>query len=236
MPYGATDPERSEQLTANDRERAEAVVRELEDLDLYPPRRPSSIVAALRHPLVVGALLAILSGVFASVLIPSLTRVWQDRPKELALKRTLVERISREATQAIDGAVVGRSVSPNRRQAFYSRLISRWRVESSVIGSQLTTYFKQSIGRRWRNYAGVISSFLQEVAFSRKRDFSDESGIVRGHFKQVRFEDGSTEQLRKNFVRGETGDTMINVLLLEERDQLTSDLVDAQAAGFSHGL
>jgi hypothetical protein len=49
---------------------------------------------ALRHPIVVGAVLALLSGLLASLLIPALTRVWQDRPKELALKRELVERIS----------------------------------------------------------------------------------------------------------------------------------------------
>jgi hypothetical protein len=50
------------------------------------PRRPS-FTPVLRHPLVVGALLALLSGVFASLLIPALTRSWQDRPKELALNK-----------------------------------------------------------------------------------------------------------------------------------------------------
>jgi hypothetical protein len=108
------------------------------------PERTSLLAAALRHPVVVGALLALVSGIFASLLIPSLTRVWQDRPRELALKRDLVARMSREATAAADGAVGGLEVERGRRAVFYDRLIKRWRLESSVIGSELTTYFPRA--------------------------------------------------------------------------------------------
>src|SRR5215210_1177696 len=74
-------------------------MRHIADADAPPEAAETAPwVGLLRHPLVVGAAL----GVLASVLIPSLTRVWQERPRELALKRELVERISTLATEAID--------------------------------------------------------------------------------------------------------------------------------------
>lgn len=54
----------------------------------------------LRHPLVVGGLVAVISGVVASLLIPAVTRSCQDRPRELALKRDLVERVSKASADA----------------------------------------------------------------------------------------------------------------------------------------
>ena len=55
----------------------------------------------LSHPVVVGTALALISGLIASVLFPAMTRSWQDRPRELALKRELVTDISEASTNAI---------------------------------------------------------------------------------------------------------------------------------------
>jgi hypothetical protein len=90
-----------------------------------PQKPPSALSTALRHPVVVGALLAVFTGIFASVLVPSLTRVWQDRPRELALKRDLVTRISREATRAVDASFTGARLNAHRRDAFFDRTTAR---------------------------------------------------------------------------------------------------------------
>ena len=62
-----------------------------------------SRLAALRHPLVVGALLTVITALIASVVVPALTRSWQDRPRELSLKRELVARVARAAATTVQG-------------------------------------------------------------------------------------------------------------------------------------
>jgi hypothetical protein len=229
----------ADELSEADRLRGEEIVRELEELGLFPRGRASRFAEALRHPVVVGTLLALVSGVFASLLIPSLTRVWQDRPRELALKRELVARISREATEAADGAVRGLQVARDRRAAFYDRLISSWRLESSVIGSELATYFPTSEAmRKWGRYMGAMNVLLQGVA-SRGEGAAGDS-LLREHFRAVRFGDEASDGIRADFVRGQHNVegplTQVNVLMLEERDQITADVVASDAVGFSNGF
>ena len=236
---GASVESRAEERADDHRKRPEEIVNEVEDAGLSFPEGTSPLAAALRHPVVVGALLALFSGIFASLLIPSLTRVWQDRPRELALKRDLVARISREATAAADGAVAGLEVERGRRAVFYDRLSKRWRLESSVIGSELTTYFPNSRApRKWGDYMGTVSFLLQSVAFRGEEAAGD--SLIRQHFRAVRFDDPVTERIRTRFVYGREGVegaiTQVNVLLLEERDQITAEVVASEAAGFSHGF
>lgn len=236
----ATAPEPSgDELSDADSLRGEQIVGELEALGLYPPRPASGLRDALRHPVVVGALLALFSGVFASLLLPSLTRVWQDRPRELALKRELVTRISREATEAADGAVRGQQIDRQRRVAFYDRLVSSWRLESSVIASELATYFPDTAAvRKWRRYMGAMNVLLQGVAYGGQQAAGD--SILQDHFRAVRFDDEITERIRQDFVRGEHHTegplTQANVLMVEERDQIAADVVGSDAVGFSHGF
>jgi hypothetical protein len=236
----ATAPQPSgDELGDADRRRGDQIVRELEALGLYPRARASRFAEALRHPIVVGALLALFSGVFASLLLPSMTRVWQDRPRELALKRDLVTRISREATEAADGAVRGQQINRKRRAAFYDRLVSSWRLESSVIASELATYFPDTAAmRKWRGYMGAMNVLLQGVAYEGQQAAGD--SILQDHFRTVRFDDEITERIRRDFLRGdhhaEGPLTQANVLMVEERDQITADVVNSDAVGFSHGF
>jgi len=166
-------------------------------------------------------------------LIPSLTRSWQDRPKELALKRDLVARISREATTAIDKTGfeirVGR---PERDPGGQVNLavIRRWRIESSIIGSELTTYFKGSaVLREWREYACAVTWFLRYFLRA-DRGFNK----VYVHFSEMRFRDPEMEYRRKLVTPND--DSGLAFLLLAERDQIASNLLESGAAGFSHGF
>src|SRR5262245_49708518 len=80
--------------TEHDRERAADAVATLERLGLYGTKSQPSRVALLRHPLVVGSVIAAVSAVFASLLIPNITQVGQDRPKELELKRGIQDKVA----------------------------------------------------------------------------------------------------------------------------------------------
>src|SRR5438552_85306 len=50
-----------------------------------------------RHPLVI----AVLAAAFSALLIPQVTRQWQDRQREQDLKQSLLEEISTTSTTAV---------------------------------------------------------------------------------------------------------------------------------------
>jgi hypothetical protein len=209
-----------------------------------PPRR-SALVAALRYPLVVGAAIAIVSGLFASILIPAATRVWQDRPKELALKGELVGRISRSATSTLargryfDAA----GARPRARMTYYTRVATEWRIASSTIASELTTYFHETtLPARWQAYEEAVGTYLQyqtKPAFApdvRSVEAFDTTAL-RQHFRHLRFDEPSREQARRLLVAGGSLETTgAFFLLTAERDQIERTIVASDASGFSHGF
>jgi hypothetical protein len=244
-----------DRVTMLDRDKAEAIVGEREEIGVYAPKRPSTFSAALRHPVVAGALLAVITGLFASVLVPALTRVWQDHPRELALKRDLVARISRESTRAVDSTFEGLSISPTRDKRTYTRVYNRWRLESAVIGSDLRTYFPQSAAHReWREYAETVSLLLETLSEFGEAglNFDHVETSFRKHFQDVRFDDPDADAVRREFANAEElekkakarGEVMYHSvtlaelarLLVEEGDKIAADVVDADASGFSHGF
>jgi len=237
---GGDSPEQlSERVTDHDRERADDIVQELEELKVYAQRQPSALFAALRHPVIVGALLAVFTGLFASVLVPSLTRVWQDRPRELALKQALVARISREATRAVGGAFDGLSMSERQRQGHYARVRARWRIESAIIGSELTTYFPASRAHReWQSYALSVNDFLLDAIDRDPEDALFLDDTFSSLFRLVRFDNRIHEAARKALVDGRLEMTALRVeaLLIVERDEIAADIVESEASGFSHGF
>lgn len=240
VPIAELDP----RVTHQDRERAEDVVLELEEIGLYSRRgRRRTLLDALRHPLVVGVGLALVSGVFASILVPVLTRVWQDRPKELALKQGLVKQISRAATESIDEGKFAALQRPRTAGAIvlYGRMTRRWEVKSSVVTAELTTYFHDTqVVRDWQAYESAVEAYLEAVAFRR---ISLTFGLpsVLDHFRKVRFSRGSDfESLRRHLLDPTAFNspplaTVVPALLLAERDQLSRRLVETDASGFSHG-
>jgi hypothetical protein len=197
---------------------------------------------ALRHPLLVGAVLALISGLLASLLIPALTRVWQDRPRELALKRSLVTRMSRESTLAIESIWEGGyepTVNKTRetRGRFLLATERRWRLQSAVIASELGTYFPDSdVQRRWRQYAELIGLLAEDVAFNGFA-ITGLGGPTR-YFASVRLGDPELEQVRRQFVASpdDLDLNLLRVLLLAERERLASQVARGHAAGFSHGF
>jgi hypothetical protein len=59
--------------------------------------RRARIGSFAKHPLV----LVVLGGVFSALLIPQITREWQDRQREQEIKQSLLEEISTSATTAV---------------------------------------------------------------------------------------------------------------------------------------
>lgn len=204
-----------------------------------------------RHPLVVGGALAVLSAIFASLLIPSLTRVWQDRPKELALKASLVEAMSRSATDALAEArfylFVSERGGVQRGNGVYIRITKPWQTESSIIFAQLTTYFRGSeLQREWRTYVEAVREYEFACAFygvaGTTAHESEQASLerLRIYFRGRRFSDRRNERMRRRFLLEKSSfDALASevwFLFLHRRDELTASVVDMPATGFSHGF
>jgi len=218
-----------------------------------PPKQTASWAAVLRHPLVVGAGIALISGVFASLLIPALTRGWQDRPKELALKESLVERISGASTDAIEDLVflgfrrnssrVEPSTTVAARNASLEHSLRAYLRESSVIGSELTVYFPgTSLPKQWDHYEGAMRRFFDYMGQPIRRDRADAGlSALEDHFRSLKFKRRSDEVWRRDFVSAHPifarpPSFALPSLLAAERDQIESEIIDSDASGFSHGF
>jgi len=241
---------RASAATDSDRQRAEIVAGELDELGVLVPRsRAQDMAGVFRHPVVAGITLAVVSGILASLVIPSLTRVWQDRPRELELKRSLVEEVSQSVTNTLVSTRVrardlGKGWNPDRHRV-YNETTQTWLLSSANIGAQLTTYFPDSV-TTWRTYERIVHDYLV-YAFNAaagpagKRIAAAQRKKVATHLRVVSFLDPNAEQEKHTWLAGQPADPFVDVneiskLLLFERDQLTSEIVDSGASGFSHGF
>lgn len=206
-----------------------------------------SRLAVFRHPLVVGSALAILSGLLASLVIPGMTRVWQDRPNELALKEAIVERISQAATETIaQGASLSSSDSTTiRRSARFAAVEDinrRWMVESAGVASQLNTYFRDSsAAKEWKNFSEAVSQFVFYGTVSNASNLTQTDDRLRAlsrGFAQTTFGNAQNEKLRAAFADAPNGFGVptITDLLRAWQDNLVTQILDSKAYGFSHGF
>jgi hypothetical protein len=202
-----------------------------------------SRVAFLRHPLVVGATIAVISAFFASLLIPSITQVTQDRPKELELKRGIVERIAGASGTALgkgraiasgDLAAAGQS-----QRAVYRQVITDWGVEAAAVNGEITTYFGR--GDTWQSWITLregVKRFLEltSVPATRKRNENWLCGHLGPYISNPELRANFLEHCKKHhFSNQKTDQSFVLSLALEDvRDAVTLDIVESPAAGFRH--
>lgn len=201
-------------------------------------------MASLRHPLVVGAALTLLSAVVASLLIPSLTRVWQDRAKELALKQALVKNMSEQTTAAIIEARYFPADHPGASAdvggAAYTQAASKWQIAAASIGSELTTYFTSTdLSRQWQDFTEAVRIYIHQQTFLRAAPGSYDLIDLRKYFRGVHMNTPAYEKTRHDFTNGGAdigaGHTVLT-LLAAQRDQLEREVIESHASGFSHGF
>jgi len=216
------------------------------------PEDARAAASFLRHPLVVGAVVAAIGGIFASLLIPAATRSWQDRPRELALKSHLVEQANRVSAAAVVKAdAFGRfveeadgKVGRNRRTSFESAAYAHWQTDSAVIESDLATYFGEtSLPRQWTTHEDNVIKYITFMAGIDGERFGLDAfrSILQENFRETSFDDPFAERQRKDMVEligsEPTGSrSFIAELLRLEREQITRRILDADASGFSHGF
>jgi hypothetical protein len=115
------------------------------------------------QPLVI----TIFAAFLGSLLIPELTRQWQDRQAENALKQSLTEQLATATTTTLDQA---KALANNQLQAaggpsdadkqtVYALLQDSWFTKRASVRSQLVIYFP-SLYPCWYSFDSAVSGFL----------------------------------------------------------------------------
>ena len=195
----------------------------------------------LAHPLVVLFVGALITG----LLIPWLTRQWQDRQKELEVKTKLVSDMSDSSLRLIQRVVAVRilrtwlppqksghdeeaqdhRIQEQYREAFdaMNREAHEFIVKSAVIGTNLQAYLPQSeIPRKWSEFSDIVSRFYAMEG-------------IHGEEKRKRYEDELRQKLsilsNSEIVAGEDWEK-IRERLLEENTKLIQNVLKSRLSVF----
>lgn len=115
-------------------------------------RRVRALAPLLTHPLVVLAIGAVLSG----LIVPTLTRRWQDHAQQLQIKTDLVTGMSEATTRALVGLAPPAGAAADTRPQVYAQ----WSIDSAVIWSKLAAYFPgDPLVDAWSAFAQTMDDF-----------------------------------------------------------------------------
>lgn len=102
---------------------------------------------SLSHPLV----LLLVGALISSVLVPSITRRWQDHLRELEFKSELVTEMVEKSTQFLTAVQIAHVASePHGVNDAYRQ----WQIDSAVILSRLRTHYpQQDVADGWSEFS-----------------------------------------------------------------------------------
>jgi hypothetical protein len=119
------------------------------------------------NPLVVTVVAALLG----SLLIPYLTRSWQNHQKALEIKTDLVGQMSESVSDAVATGrfIAADLVQTGSPQQAWNDGYREWTTASASIGARLQAYVGSEIGADWRSFADVVENFFRLSANSDNR-------------------------------------------------------------------
>lgn len=110
----------------------------------------------LSHPLVLLFFGALLSG----LLVPFITRNWQDRAKSLEIKTELVSELSETTMEMLMVVQFVHLGSSSMSQREFDLSFCGWEIRKMVIGTKLHAYFPGTlIPAQWEMYADIVTDF-----------------------------------------------------------------------------
>jgi len=193
----------------------------------------------LANPLLV----AIVGSFFVYLLIPQLTRGWQNHAKILEVKTNLVADMSDSVGSTtmtgrfIASGLIGKATAdPNATQRAFNDAYQKWTIKSAVIASQLAACFPASdLGFRWRSYANVVTDFLQLSARGQRTDRSAQLLEIATYFPPLKKRSREWWRILLDRNAGDAFQTNYGELgkaILSERDRFVQRVLDSSATGF----
>jgi hypothetical protein len=187
-------------------------------------------------------LIAIVGSLLVYLVIPQLTRGWQNHAKVLEVKTGLVADMSDSVGNATmsgrfiaSGLIARATDDPNATQRAFNDAYQNWTIKSAVIGSQLAAYFPgNDLGSRWRSYSNVVTDFLQLSAHGQRTDRASQLVEIADYFPglkkrgrawwRVLLED-TGQKFQQNYLD-------LSQAILTERDRFVQHVLDSKATGF----
>jgi hypothetical protein len=187
-------------------------------------------------------LIAIVGSLLVYLVIPQLTRGWQNHAKVLEVKTSLVADMSDSVGNATmtgrfiaSGLIARATDDPNATQRAFNDAYQKWTIKSAVIGSQLAAYFPgNDLGSRWRSYSNVVTDFLQLSARGQRTDRASQLVEIADYFPALQkrgrgwwrtlLEDTGPKFLQ-NYLE-------LSQAILSERDRFVQRVLDSKATGF----
>jgi len=193
----------------------------------------------LANPLLV----TVVSASLVYLVIPQLTRGWQNHQKVLDVKTGLVGDMSDSASDAlmsgrfIASGLIGKATSdPFATQRSFNEAYQSWTTKSAVTGAQLAAYFPDSdLSDRWRAYANAVADYLQVGVRGQPSDRANQLLALAKHFPALHHKD--PDWWRTLLDRSPEGEFQQNyaelsAALLAERDVLVQQVLRAKATAF----
>jgi len=110
----------------------------------------------LKHPLTILFVGALISG----LLIPTITRRWQNHQKALEIKTQLVGELSKSIMEIIMGIQFAHLGAKSQKQADFDKAYREWEIQSAVIGTKLQAYFPDTtIPDEWTGFSELVTGF-----------------------------------------------------------------------------
>jgi len=105
-------------------------------------------------------------------LVPAMTRQWDDRQKEHALKAVVVADMGKDSAQALVGGEEiwsGQKLSSGQR----AQIGKQWELAALEMEARLRTYFSASVVRSWEVYSWAVDRFIDARNVSASAELQD---------------------------------------------------------------
>jgi hypothetical protein len=119
----------------------------------------------ISHPL----FLLVVGGILTSLVIPAITRRWQDHQKHLELKVDLLGRVSDAVTRVITYAwwreLGGKGELSDEDRKEFNWAWGEWQASTRILQAQFEAYFRETdIPKHWECYCALLEK-LQNLAW-----------------------------------------------------------------------
>lgn len=103
-----------------------------------------------------GVIYTVIGGVLTVLILPAVTRQWDDRQKAHELKVALVAEMAATTARAI-----GESVTQLTTNQSELPIQGRWSTDSLRIEAKLNSYFSPAIVRRWQTHRTRVAALIR---------------------------------------------------------------------------
>jgi hypothetical protein len=190
-------------------------------------------------------LVAIVAALLGSLLIPSVTRKWQNHQKALEIQTGLVSEMGQSVSSAVAssrfiaaGLIARSSSDPRVEQRAWNGLYQTWTTSGASIGARLRAYFGGKVASDWQSFSYVLTDYValsaKPTAGSDRQSQVEEIYAYRKHLPGVRLSRAQWIQLAqtRSGAPFQNAYAQLGRGLLAQQDELVQQVLSSHVSGF----